>query len=89
MQTGETVTATCSIGWMEQEGGWITYKSYTFDNTALTDNTFKVKVEEPGTFEFRMFKDYFGTVKVAATEVNVVFGPSSIVVCDVDWQNDG
>jgi hypothetical protein len=99
MQTGDSVTATYTIAFKEQEGGfvgffkkeaddghWITYKNFSYshqpDGSVQTDNTFQVKVDEPGSYEFRMFKDYFGTIKLATTSVDVVFSPSSTVTAE-------
>ena len=80
VQVGEKVTATFSIDWLDQEGGWIglfekgagdadyiTYKKYSFSNKVLTDNTFEVVMDTPGDYEFRMFKDYYGTYKLATS----------------------
>lgn len=103
VQTGETVTATFSISLKEYDGGWIglykkesgdgdyiCYKKITFNETLeLSDNTYQVKVYEPGSYEFRMFKDYFGTKKVATASFNVVFSPTSTVSASPSYVETG
>lgn len=94
IQNGETVTATFGMAWAEYEGGfvgfyqkdagdgsWITYKKIAFETTNLTipDPYFAVKVEDPGSYEFRMFTDYWGSKKVATVSVECVFSPTSSI----------
>jgi hypothetical protein len=91
IQSGEKAVAIYSITRAENEGGWVgfykqgagdgSYITYKSNNADVVER-FELQVDEPGTYEFRMFSDYFGTKKIATISVNVVFSPSSSISVD-------
>jgi len=92
-QIKEPVTATYSLSYEDCEGGWIGVfvkgtpddayfwtKTVAFDeNKQLVDNTHTVYFDNPGSYEFRLFEDYYGQRKVATGSVEVVFAPTSTI----------